>query len=233
MRFILVLLLIFITGCSSKWEARNDRTTVYMGSPLMGFVSIRSDVKPYEEVKFRKVVRQKLDYSCGSATAATIMNFYLQQPVTEDYVIKKLFEVGDVKKIIKRRGFSLLDLKRFFEAHGYKALGVKTNVETLASLGKPAIVTIVIGKYKHYVVFRGVYKGRVILADPAFGTTVLSVKDFERMWYKNIALIIDDKPIDKTNLAFSKDELFFVSDDFLRKDVIYYSLPIYRTDRDF
>ena len=36
--------------------------------------------------------------------------------------------------------------------------------------------------YKHFVVFRGVEKGRVLLADPAFGNRALSRDRFDKAW---------------------------------------------------
>lgn len=233
MRLLLLLLVLIITGCSSKWEVSKSKTRIYLGSGIFGTVSVQQDVKPFDEVKFSKVVKQKYDYSCGSAAVSTILNYYLGIRMDEVSVINALFEVGNPQKIMKRKGFSLLDIKRFFEAMGYRALGVKTSVESLARLRKPAIVAIVIGNYKHYVVFRGVYEGKVVVADPAFGTAVLPVHKFEEMWYKKIALIIDHVEIYKTPFALTKEEIMVVKNDHIKENLLQYSLPPYRTDRDF
>ncbi len=233
MKVLLPLLFVLLLGCSSKWEVGKSGTRVYMGSGIFGTVSLSPQVKPLEEVKFSKVVRQQYDYSCGSAAVATILHYYLNKPLDEMSVINLLFRVGNVEKIKKRKGFSLLDIKRFFEALGYKAKGVRTNVETLAQVRKPAIVTIVIGNYKHYVVFRGVHEGKVVVSDPAFGVALLPVNEFNKMWYKNIALIVDHYDIDMTPLAVSEDELLIVKKDHLRKNLIDYVLPSYRMNKDF
>ena len=233
MKALLPLLFAFLLGCSSKWEVGKTGTRVYMGSGTFGTVSVSPNVKPLEEVKFSKVVRQQYDYSCGSAAVATILHYYLNKPLDEMSVISLLFKVGNVEKIKKRRGFSLLDIKRFFEALGYKAKGVRTDVKTLAKVRKPAIVTIVIGNYKHYVVFRGVREGRVIVSDPAFGVAVLPVNEFEKMWFKNIALIVDHYDINLTPLAVSEEEMLIVKEDHLRKNLIDYVLPSYRMEKDF
>jgi len=232
-RVLPLLLLFFLFGCSSKWDVSKRETPVYMGSGIFGTVAIKPKVKPLDEVKFSKVVRQKYDYSCGSAAVATILNYYIGKSMDELSVINLLFRVGNVEKIIKRKGFSLLDIKKFFEALGYRALGVRTDIEALAQANKPAIVTIVIGEYKHYVVFRGVHEGRVVVADPAFGTAVLPVQEFEKMWYKNIALLIDHVEIDKTPLALSEEELLIVKKEDIKNNLVDYILPPYRSEKDF
>jgi len=233
MIYLILLLFTFLLGCSSKWEIGEGRTRFYMGSGIFGSLSVQPKVKPLHEKKFEKVVKQHYDYSCGSAAVATVTNFYLGMDLDEAAVINMLFKVGNPEKIMKRKGFSLLDIKRFFETLGYRALGVKTTIETLAEVKKPAIVTIVIGNYKHYVVFRGVHEGRVVVSDPAFGTAVLPVHEFEKMWYKNIALIIDHKDIEETDLAVSEKELLIVKNEEINKSLVNYSLPVYRSDKDF
>jgi len=234
MKLLFPLLLCFLLmGCSSKWEVGKSKTRIYLGSGIFGTVSLSQDVKPYEELKFSKVVKQQYDYSCGSAAVATITNFYLGAKLDEVSIINMLFKVGNPEKIMKRKGFSLLDIKRFFEALGYRALGVKTNVETLAKVNKPAIVTIVIGNYKHYVVFRGVHEGKVVVADPAFGTTVLPIHKFEEIWYKNIALIIDHVEIHKTPLGLSEEEILIVKKEDIKRNLLDYIPPPYRMEKDF
>ncbi len=230
---LILLSFVFLMGCSSKWQVGEGRTRVYMGSGIFGSVSLQPKIKPLHEVRFEKVVKQHYDYSCGSAAVATVANYYLGLNLDEVTVINMLFRVGNPEKIMKRKGFSLLDIKRFFESMGYKAIGVKTDIETLAKTNKPAIVTIVIGNYKHYVVFRGVHKGRVVVSDPAFGTTVLPIPEFEKMWYKNIALIVDHKDITETELALSERELLIVRSDDIKRNLLEFSVPLYRSEKDF
>ncbi len=235
MVYLVLLLSVLLMGCSAKWEVGEKRSRLYVGAGIFGTVSLQQEVKPLHEKRFEKVVKQHYDYSCGSAAVATITNYYLGMNLDEATVIDMLFKVGNPEKIMERKGFSLLDIKRFFENLGYRALGVKTTIETLAKVRKPAIVTIVIGNYKHYVVFRGVHEGRVVVSDPAFGTTVLPISEFEKMWYKNIALIIDHKNIDETDLAVSEKELTIVKNDEINRNLVNYTLPddLYRTDKDF
>ncbi len=203
---------------------------VYIYTP---FGPVRVPVKPVSEIKHAGIVKQQYDYSCGAAVLATLFRYYFGEDVDEGSVIKDLFKVGDVEKIRKRQGFSMLDLKRYALMKGYKATGYKATVEDLVKLGVPAIVAIDVGNYRHFVIFKGVYKGRVILADPAFGNTVISVGEFRKMWVRNIALVIRPKEGDFKRKGISEEDLVIVRDDLLRLIFVPQSLPVYRSTADF
>ncbi|MDQ7037803.1 MAG: C39 family peptidase [Aquificota bacterium] len=197
------------------------------------FGPVRVKVKPVSEIKHRGIVKQRYDYSCGAAVLATLFKYYFGEEVDEKSVIETLFRVGDVEKIKKRQGFSMLDLKRYAVLKGYRATGYKATVEDLVRLGVPAIVAIDVGNYRHFVIFKGVYKGRVLLADPALGNTVVSVGEFRKMWVKNIALVIRPKDGDFKKKGISEEDLVIVRDEFLRQVFVPQSLPVYRSIADF
>jgi predicted double-glycine peptidase len=89
-----------------------------------------------------------------------------------------------------RGGFSLLDLKRFAESRGYTADGyMQVSLENLVEFG-PSIVPVSTSGYNHFVVFRGVVRDQVLLADPAFGNRTLTVEQFEQAWLANMAFVI-------------------------------------------
>lgn len=182
---------LFITKSNANPKnSSNENTYYFVIGTSIGKIAIRPEVKNFRYLKDQHVIKQQMDFSCGSAALATIFNYYLGEHLSEKEIIDGLFKVGNVRAIIKRRGFSLLDMKRFAEAKGYKAAGYKTDLEGLIKLGKPAIVTIVLGNYKHFVVFRGIKKGRVFLADPALGNVTIDIEKFKQIWYRNIALVI-------------------------------------------
>ena len=212
-------------------QEKKAAVPVIIGSSF-GKVYLRPAVKPLNEIKMKNVVRQKLDFSCGSATVATIFKYYLGLNVTEEQVINGLFKVGNVKKIIQRKGFSLLDIKKLATALGYRSAGYKTDLKGLISLNKPAIVSIVIGKYKHFVIFKGFKDGKVFLADPSRGNTVMTAWDFEKAWYKKIALVIFPKD-EKAKFGISDEELSYVKSDFMRQSLYREAIPGYKTFTDF
>ena len=70
-------------------------------------------VYPYQYYKYKHIVHQAFDYSCGSAALTTVLQFHLGLAITEQDAMKGMLEHGEQDKIIARRGFSLLDMKRY------------------------------------------------------------------------------------------------------------------------
>jgi len=230
---VLVLIMVLANAFASEKNNKKNSVPIYI-STKFGTVMIRPKIKSAAELKSKNLVKQQFDFSCGSAAVATLFKFYLNDPVTEQQVINGLFHFGNKEQIIKNKGFSLLDIKKLANALGYKVGGYKTDVEGLVALGKPAIVTITIGKYKHFVIFRGVKKGRVFLADPALGNTILPIDEFEKMWYKNIALIImpkGNRKIDK--LKIDADDEIWVKSENLRNLLFLQQIQTFRTNNEF
>ncbi len=59
---------------------------------------------------------------------------------------------GEYNRIVERRSFSLLDMKRFVTALGYSSGGYRGELKDLKALDKPAIVPIAYAGFKHFVV---------------------------------------------------------------------------------
>ncbi len=199
-----------------------------------GRMVVRPKVQPFSVFKNRGIVKQGLDFSCGAAATATIFNHYLGEPVTEGKVIDVMFRAGDVDRIVARQGFSLLDIKRFAEYMGYRAAGYRTDMEGLASLKKPCIVAILLRDYKHFVVFKGIEEGKVFLADPALGNTTVGIREFERMWYGHIVLVIE--PRDQTlkaDLDIKDEDRIMVSAGDVRRSLFYNAILLGKGPRDF
>ncbi len=212
----LLIAAILFPGCLTASDDDAGEMNISVGSGF-GRFTIKPKVKPLAYYKDRNVIKQGLDFSCGAAAAATIFNFYLGEAVTEALVIETMFKTGDVNKILEREGFSLLDIKRFAEALGHRAAGYRTDVAGLLTLGRPSIVAIVLKDYKHFVVFRGIENGKVFVADPALGNTTLPLREFEEMWYKQIALVIEPKDgLVKNGLKITNEDKFTVGADGLR-----------------
>ena len=73
-----------------------------------------------QELKFTKTIRQRFDFSCGSAALATLLTYHYERERNELQIFKKMWEAGD-QKVIKKGGFSMLDMKRFVESEGLRA----------------------------------------------------------------------------------------------------------------
>ena len=159
-----------------------------------GAAGARRPVRSLTELRHDRVVLQKWDLSCGSAALSTLMTYDVGDPVNEEEIITSILQRADPVKIKARQGFSLLDLKHFAVARGHEADGYgKLDLLHLAELG-PAIVPTIIGGNDHFVVFRGVREGRVLLADPGFGNRSMTIEQFEDVWPKRIAFVVKPRP---------------------------------------
>lgn len=149
-------------------------------------------VHSLREVRDAATVRQRYDYSCGSAALATLLSHQYRSPVGEDRVFDEMFSRGDQAKI-KVEGFSLLDMKRYLESHGFQADGFQEPLDKLASAGIPAIVLVNENGYNHFVVVKGVRDGRVLIGDPAGGTRVVTRQNFQKAWVNEILFVISNR----------------------------------------
>lgn len=148
-------------------------------------------VMSVKEARFRSTVHQQYDYSCGSAALATLLTHHYQDTITEPEVFKWMYDNGNQEKI-RREGFSLLDMKNYLEAHGYKADGYYVSLDKLADAGVPAIVLINLKGYRHFVVVKGVTDNRVLVGDPSAGVRIILRDEFEEMW-NGLVFIIRNK----------------------------------------
>ncbi|MEC5163105.1 uncharacterized protein ACFDR9_004243 [Janthinobacterium sp. CG_23.3] len=188
-----------------------------MPQPLLGGGAYSQAVRmePYSELKYRHIVRQAFDYSCGSAALVTILNFHLGLKVSEQQAMEGMLERGEKEKIIERRGFSLLDMKRYVAALGVEGAGFRAEIKDLLALEHPAIVPIDYAGAKHFVVLRGIRDGVVYIADPSAGNIVFSLAEFAALWDKNTLFIVypaKNAPL-PAQLALSDRELGVVDMD--------------------
>jgi len=179
-------------------------------------------IEPYEVMKYRHIVRQAYDYSCGSAALVTIMNFDLGVKVTEQQAMEGMMQHGEKEKIIARRGFSLLDMKRYLGSVGIDSAGFRGELTDLVGLDHPALVPIDFGGSKHFVVLRGIKNGVAYIADPSAGNIVFSQSKFASLWDRNTFFIVyppKDKPA-LHQLALSDQELGVTDMDRIKDQAI-------------
>lgn len=138
-------------------------------------------VRTLRDIPFRTVVRQQYDYSCGSAALATLLRYHYGRDVNEAQIFKAMYEAGD-QTAIRKVGFSLLDMKKYLKDAGYNADGYRATIADVARSGLPAIVVITVGKYRHFVVLKGLSGNEVLIGDPAFGLRKMPVADFQQNW---------------------------------------------------
>ena len=150
---------------------------------------ISAPVKTLVDLRYRAMVQQTYDVSCGAASLATILKYYYGVPVTEQEIVDVMFELGDKEKI-QKEGFSLLELKWFSQRLGFISEGYRVpRVENLRKLTVPAIALVNVRGYAHFVVIKAVRNDEVYVADPAFGNRVQSLQTFAREW-KGVILVV-------------------------------------------
>ena len=170
-------------------------------------------IKPALENQFRGIVRQAYDYSCGSAALTTLLNGYVGTNLTEQQTMEGLLRYGEYNRIVERRSFSLLDMKRFVSAIGFESGGFKGEFSDLINQNKPVIVPISYAGFKHFVVFKAYKDGRVYVADPAIGNISFDQERFKQIWENNTLFIVNvPKEQQKDLLALQDSDLRHVED---------------------
>lgn len=195
--------------------------TVYYSTPLDSRQGSRLSlperpvtVHPLVEQQFKGISHQAYDYSCGSAALTTVLNGYLGHNFEERQIMEGLLKYGEYEKIVQRRGFSLLDMKRLMSALGYQSGGFKGSFTDLQKLEQPAIVPIHYGGFKHFVVVKKYKEGRVFVADPALGNISFPEERFKTIWENSVLFLIfpGDHPT-SDGLQLSEADMRFVEDE--------------------
>ena len=186
-------------------DSRNNSFTRMHREPVQ--------IKPALEDQFRGIVRQAYDYSCGSAALTTLLNGYVGTQLNEQQTMSGLLRYGEYDRIIERRSFSLLDMKRFVAALGMESGGYRGEFSDLVKQGQPAIVPISYAGFKHFVVYKAYKNGRVYVADPALGNISFDEERFKEVWENNTLFLINVAPQNRqTMLALEETDLRHVED---------------------
>lgn len=131
-------------------------------------------VKSWKESRDFNIVKQDLDFSCGAASVATLLNNFYGKRLTEEEVLKKL------DKEQMRASFE--DMQRIMPDLGFEAKGYALSFEQLAQLKIPVIVYLKYRKDDHFSVLRGIDGNTVLLADPSLGHVSMSRAQFLDAW---------------------------------------------------
>ena len=146
----------------------------------------KTPVRSLIERRHEHVVLQQWELSCAAAALATVLRYQFGVPVTERSValglINRAEYIADPDVVRIRRGFSLLDLKRFVDGLGYEGVGLGQLDLSHLRERAPIIVPVNFQGYPHFVVFRGATSNSVLLADPAFGNVTMPIHKFMDGW---------------------------------------------------
>jgi hypothetical protein len=175
-------------ACSAALAAPPAAAEVRLSGQAGGSYQVK--VMSWWEIPFRSVVRQQYDFSCGSAAVATLLSYHYARPTPERAAFAHMWEKGE-QEVIRKSGFSMLDMKNYLNAAGYRAEGFRMKPDQLASLNRPAIVLLDLKGYKHFVVLKGVRDGKVLVGDPMLGLGQYSLRDFAKVWNGVLLAVVD------------------------------------------
>jgi len=135
---------------------------------------IRVPVRSWKTLRNARVVKQHLDYSCGAASLATLLNEFYGQSVTEQELLNAM-ENGESRA-------SFEDMQKALLQFGFRAQGYAASFEQLTKLKAPVVVYLKHRKDDHFSVLRGINQNTVWLADPSLGNRTYSKEQFLEMW---------------------------------------------------
>jgi len=131
-------------------------------------------IKTWKDLRDDQIVKQDLDYSCGAASVATIMNGFYGLDVTEAELLDRMEADGAA---------SFQDLAEVVQPYGLKGMGIALNFEQLHQLKVPAIAYLKYRGDDHFSVIRSVNPdGSVSLGDPSWGNRRFTQQQFLGMW---------------------------------------------------
>ncbi|WP_019558617.1 C39 family peptidase [Thioalkalivibrio sp. ALE12] len=204
------------------------------GAQVPGMIgSLNVPVESMKALRFRSVVPQQYDFSCGSAALATLLSYHYDRPTVETTTFDGMFRRGD-QDLIRAQGFSLLDMKNYLGAEaGLAADGFRISLDDLEGLGVPAIAMIETRGYRHFVVIKGLREGEVLVGDPALGLKSYRRPEFEAVWVNDILFIIREE-VERARANFNAPQTWAaitrapVEDGVVRRDLASFTLNLPR-----
>ncbi|NJC32929.1 hypothetical protein GGR88_000403 [Sphingomonas jejuensis] len=186
-----------VGGCAASISPEGARFLTTAGPTGDYGLALRS----VEDRRFDGVVRQRFDFSCGSAALATLLRHHYADRIDERQTFLGMWRDGDQAQI-RRVGFSLLDMKRYLAGRRLAADGYQVTLDQVAQAGVPGIALISIRNYKHFVVVKGVTPTDVLVGDPSTGMQVYPRDRFQAAW-NGIYFVINDRQ-DQGRAAFNR-----------------------------
>jgi hypothetical protein len=165
--------------------------------------------EPSKRAHGKPVIRQTSPATCGPAALATLLTFYLDDPVTEAEMVAQIGTDG--KSLTSMRELRDACRARGYTAEGY-CLGEKDEdkvchltdgyrrelpklLEMIKRRGVPVLV-----RFKeptlHFVLAVGGVDDFILIADPARGEVAIDRTDFLRRWDGNALVVTPSRPVE-------------------------------------
>lgn len=157
-------------------------------------------VQSMREARYANLVRQQTDYSCGAASLATILRYAYHLDADENTVIEGMLALAD-PEIVRERGFSLLDIKRYVEALGMRGRGYRVDEDRLRTLRVPSLVLMDVNGFRHFVVLKQVRADDLVeIGDPILGNRVVPMEQFLAAWPSRAVFIVIGSDFDRNTV---------------------------------
>ncbi|SEJ49914.1 C39 family peptidase [Paraburkholderia diazotrophica] len=183
--------------CATGHAQASIDTSTLAGVPLT------KTVHSMRELRYRHIVSQQFDYSCGAAALATLLKYGYGIDIPETELIRRMM-VFSTPEVVVKNGFSMLDMKKFVETIGLRGRGFRVNTDALYHLQIPVMVLMNIDGYEHFVIVKHAQDGRIFIADPALGNRILLEEDFAKTWNGLVFAVVgkpfrEDSPLLQDN----------------------------------
>ncbi len=166
--------------------------------------SFKPQVKSWKALRDEGITKQDLDYSCGAASLATLLNRQFNQTVSEGQILQLFIDNDGGKdkgkykekeekedKYLNREErekqreelmASFADMQAALPKLGFRGQGYALSFEQLQKLTAPVIVYLRYRTNDHFSVLYGINDRTVLLADPSLGYLSLSKEQFLEAW---------------------------------------------------
>jgi predicted double-glycine peptidase len=162
-----------------------------MGHVVAGRTTQTIAVRSLRDLRFKDMVQQQQDFSCGAAVLATLLQQVYGRAISEADVIADMLENAD-PQVAKSQGFSLLDMKSYVERRGLRGHGYVVDRASLRAIKIPVIALQNNGGYKHFVIIKKVLGDTVFIADPALGHREMVLDDFLNGWNNIVFAVVGE-----------------------------------------
>ena len=141
------------------------------------FLSLEADsafkVKSLKELKYKDVVAQTYEESCGASSLATLMNMY-DKNISEKDLLND-FNTTDM--------VNFLDIQNVAIKKEFRAKGYKITKEVFEQLSIPVIARVLRHKdYPHFIVVQNLKGDFVLSLDPSNGKSIITKNEFYSVW---------------------------------------------------
>ena len=213
MKYRSILSILLIVSSSRLYADNNDIHLTYKratGSSTISYY-VPNTEKTWKDLKDSGIEKQDEDFSCGSASAATILHFFYDKDVYEKDIL------DEIKRITGNNGAaSFSDLTMAVKKFGFRTIGLALDFEALKHLNKPVIAYLSYRDMNHFSVIRGVNRQNTVwLGDPSWGNRNFSEKQFKSMWEtrdhqtlkgKILMILPENRSLAWTNKIFSNHQ---------------------------